>query len=135
MHTKRAPISNQARKGGCSNSATDRAYTGLLQSVILLAMTGAENTIRPPTANRPPAVQGKPEAGAAAALALPRPMELKYNAGFGNEFATEALPGALPAHNNPRRCPYGLYAEQLSGTAFTAARRTSDFLPGARVRL
>src|SRR5438067_4325027 len=43
--------------------------------------------------------------------------------GFGNEFATEALPGALPAHrNSPQRVPYGLYAEQLSGTAFTAPR-------------
>ncbi|WP_240161032.1 homogentisate 1,2-dioxygenase [Burkholderia sp. Ax-1719] len=43
--------------------------------------------------------------------------------GFGNEFATEALPGALPAgQNSPQRCAYGLYAEQLSGTAFTAPR-------------
>ena len=42
----------------------------------------------------------------------------------GNEFSSEALPGALPARqNNPRVCPYGLYAEQLSGTAFTAPRR------------
>ncbi|MGV7207547.1 homogentisate 1,2-dioxygenase [Oxalobacteraceae bacterium A2-2] len=46
-----------------------------------------------------------------------------YLSGFGNEFATEALPGALPAHrNSPQRAPYGLYAEQLSGTAFTAPR-------------
>src|SRR3954466_9944887 len=46
-----------------------------------------------------------------------------YQSGFGNEFATEALPGALPAgQNSPQRCPYGLYAEQLSGTAFTAPR-------------
>jgi homogentisate 1,2-dioxygenase len=43
--------------------------------------------------------------------------------GFGNEFATEALPGALPrGRNSPQRCPFGLYAEQLSGTAFTAPR-------------
>ncbi|WP_322043071.1 homogentisate 1,2-dioxygenase [Paraburkholderia sp. J67] len=43
--------------------------------------------------------------------------------GFANEFATEALPGALPAgQNSPQRCAYGLYAEQLSGTAFTAPR-------------
>jgi homogentisate 1,2-dioxygenase len=43
--------------------------------------------------------------------------------GFGNEFATEALPGALPAHrNSPQRAPYGLYPEQLSGTAFTMPR-------------
>ncbi len=46
-----------------------------------------------------------------------------YQSGFGNEFATEALPGALPiGQNSPQQCPYGLYAEQLSGTAFTAPR-------------
>jgi len=46
-----------------------------------------------------------------------------YQSGFGNEFASEALPGALPAHqNSPQRAPYGLYAEQVSGTAFTAPR-------------
>ena len=42
--------------------------------------------------------------------------------GFGNEFASEdpRCPGALPEkQNNPQKCPYGLYAEQLSGTAFT----------------
>lgn len=50
-------------------------------------------------------------------------MSLQYLSGFGNEFATEALPGALPVgRNSPQRCPYGLYAEQLSGTAFTAPR-------------
>ena len=48
---------------------------------------------------------------------------LRYQTGFGNEFATEALPGALPEHqNSPQQAPYGLYAEQLSGTAFTAPR-------------
>ena len=46
-----------------------------------------------------------------------------YQSGFGNEFATEALEGALPiGRNSPQRCAYGLYAEQLSGTAFTAPR-------------
>ena len=46
--------------------------------------------------------------------------------GFGNEFASEALPGALPAgRNSPQRCAYGLYAEQLSGTAFTAPRHAN----------
>lgn len=46
-----------------------------------------------------------------------------YMPGFGNEFSTEALPGALPARgNNPQKVKYGLYAEQLSGTAFTAPR-------------
>lgn len=48
---------------------------------------------------------------------------LRYQSGFGNEFATEALAGALPVHrNSPQRVSYGLYAEQVSGTAFTAPR-------------
>ncbi|MDX2040973.1 MAG: homogentisate 1,2-dioxygenase [Acidobacteriota bacterium] len=48
---------------------------------------------------------------------------LQYQTGFGNEFATEALPGALPVgQNSPQQVPFGLYAEQLSGTAFTAPR-------------
>jgi homogentisate 1,2-dioxygenase len=46
-----------------------------------------------------------------------------YLSGFGNEFATEALPGTLPeGQNSPQKPPRGLYAEQLSGTAFTAPR-------------
>jgi homogentisate 1,2-dioxygenase len=46
-----------------------------------------------------------------------------YQSGFGNSFSTEALPGALPVgRNSPQRCAYGLYAEQLTGTAFTALR-------------
>lgn len=50
--------------------------------------------------------------------------DLSYQSGFGNTFSSEALPGALPARgNNPRVCAYGLYAEQLSGTAFTMARK------------
>jgi homogentisate 1,2-dioxygenase len=49
--------------------------------------------------------------------------KLSYQSGFGNEFATEVLAGALPVgRNSPQRCAYGLYAEQLSGTAFTAPR-------------
>ncbi len=48
---------------------------------------------------------------------------LLYQSGFGNEFATEALPGALPiGQNSPQQAPFSLYAEQLSGTAFTAPR-------------
>src|SRR5689334_1027461 len=48
---------------------------------------------------------------------------LLYQSGFGNEFASEALAGALPVgQNSPQRVAYGLYAEQLSGTAFTAPR-------------
>ena len=53
-------------------------------------------------------------------------MSLQYMSGFGNEFATEALPGALPVgRNSPQKCPYGLYAEQISGTAFTAPRASN----------
>ena len=49
---------------------------------------------------------------------------MNTQSGFGNEFATEAVPGALPVgQNSPQRPPLGLYAEQLSGTAFTAPRR------------
>ena len=49
--------------------------------------------------------------------------QLKYQTGFGNEFATEAVKGALPiGQNSPQRAPLGLYAEQFSGTAFTAPR-------------
>ena len=53
-------------------------------------------------------------------------MGLQYQTGFGNHFATEALAGALPeGRNSPQRCAYGLYAEQFSGTAFTAPRHSN----------
>jgi homogentisate 1,2-dioxygenase len=46
-----------------------------------------------------------------------------YQTGFGNSFESEALQNALPrGRNNPRQVPFGLYTEQLSGTAFTAPR-------------
>jgi homogentisate 1,2-dioxygenase len=49
--------------------------------------------------------------------------EYTYQRGFGNEFVSEAVPGAVPAgRNSPQRAPLGLYAEQLSGTAFTQPR-------------
>ena len=52
-----------------------------------------------------------------------RTATFQYQPGFGNQFVTEAVPGALPVgRNSPQRAPYGLYAEQLSGTAFTAPR-------------
>ena len=63
--------------------------------------------------------------GSSASLAsgARREIEPGYQSGFANEFATEALPGALPqGRNSPQRVAYGLYAEQLSGTAFTAPR-------------
>jgi homogentisate 1,2-dioxygenase len=49
-----------------------------------------------------------------------------YQSGFGNEFATEAVAGTLPiGRNSPQRVAHGLYAEQLSGTAFTAPRHAN----------
>ena len=54
-------------------------------------------------------------------------MTSKYMPGFGNDFESEALPGALPiGQNSPQRCAYDLYAEQLSGSAFTAPRGTNE---------
>jgi homogentisate 1,2-dioxygenase len=50
-----------------------------------------------------------------------------YMTGFGNSFETEALPGALPiGRNSPQKCSYGLYAEQLSGSPFTAPRAANE---------
>ncbi|HEY4357172.1 MAG TPA: homogentisate 1,2-dioxygenase [Acidobacteriaceae bacterium] len=49
--------------------------------------------------------------------------DLKYQSGFGNEFATEAEAGALPVGQNaPQTSALGLYTEQVSGSAFTAPR-------------
>ena len=70
-----------------------------------------------PTSSASPGSPGSPGSPAAT---------LSYQSGFGNSFATEALPGALPVgRNSPQRAPYGLYAEQFSGTAFTAPRADS----------
>ena len=50
-----------------------------------------------------------------------------YMSGFGNGFETEALPGALPVgRNSPQRPAYGLYAEQISGSPFTAPRAANE---------
>jgi homogentisate 1,2-dioxygenase len=50
-----------------------------------------------------------------------------YLHGFGSHHESEALPGALPvASNSPQKPPYGLYAEKLSGTAFTAPRHQNQ---------
>src|ERR1035441_735072 len=52
--------------------------------------------------------------------------EVRYQSGFGNEFATEAVAGALPVGQNaPQKHPLGLYTEQFSGTPFTAPRATN----------
>jgi homogentisate 1,2-dioxygenase len=64
---------------------------------------------------------------------------LSYQSGFLNRFATEALTGALPqGQNSPQKVPFGLYAEQFSGTAFTTPRHLNRhtwlyrILPSAR---
>src|SRR5215470_518361 len=50
-----------------------------------------------------------------------------YMSGFGNSFETEALPGALPlGRNSPQKVNYGLYAEQLSGSPFTAPQAANQ---------
>ena len=65
---------------------------------------------------KPPQVTPGPEKG-----------QSLYMSGFGNGFETEALPGALPiGRNSPQKCAYGLYAEQLSGSPFTAPRATNE---------
>jgi len=49
--------------------------------------------------------------------------KLAYQRGFGNTFSSEAVKGALPVgQNSPQRAPRGLYAEGVSGSAFTAPR-------------
>jgi len=51
---------------------------------------------------------------------------LRYQIGFGNEFATEALAGALPiGQSNPQKPAFGLYTEEINGTTFTAPRAQS----------
>ena len=50
-----------------------------------------------------------------------------YMSGLGNSFETEALPGALPVgRNSPQKVNYGLYAEQLSGSPFTAPQASNQ---------
>ena len=49
--------------------------------------------------------------------------QTRYMCGFANLFATEAVKNTLPeGMNSPQKAPHGLYAEQLSGSAFTAPR-------------
>ncbi|KAJ5782585.1 hypothetical protein N7457_004359 [Penicillium paradoxum] len=51
------------------------------------------------------------------------PEKYEYQTGFAANLETEAIKGALPiGQNSPQKCPYGLYAEKISGTAFTAPR-------------
>ena len=82
--------------------------------------TDTETVDRAAAAHAPASQPAAPQPGS------PPGQPLAYQSGFGNEFASEALPGALPVgRNSPQRCPYGLYAEQLSGTAFTAPRHAN----------
>lgn len=63
---------------------------------------------------------------ASEAVLSPRDGSIAYMTGFENSFATEAVAGALPLmRNSPQKAPLGLYAEQLSGSAFTAPRHTN----------
>lgn len=56
-------------------------------------------------------------------MTTPTLPQRRYLSGFGNQFATEAVPGALPhGRNSPQRAPLNLYAELVSGSAFTAPR-------------
>ena len=69
----------------------------------------------------------KPASGAGPVVQWTKATAAGYMPGFGNDFETEALPGALPVgQNSPQRMAYGLYAEQLSGSPFTAPRGTNE---------
>src|SRR5215208_4214129 len=60
-------------------------------------------------------------------LGLSTVLDAKYMSGFGNTFETEALPAALPVgRNSPQKVNYGLYAEQLSGSPFTAPQASNQ---------
>ncbi|KAG9101952.1 hypothetical protein FRC06_002464 [Ceratobasidium sp. 370] len=55
--------------------------------------------------------------------------------GFGNKFASEAVPGVLPdGQNSPQKCAYDLYAEQITATAFVAPRKDNQYAWLYRIR-
>ncbi|KAG8707931.1 hypothetical protein FRC08_000215 [Ceratobasidium sp. 394] len=59
----------------------------------------------------------------------------QYQVGFGNRFASEAVPGVLPqGQNSPQKCAYDLYAEQITGTAFVAPRKDNQIAWLYRIR-
>ncbi|RDB26239.1 Homogentisate 1,2-dioxygenase [Hypsizygus marmoreus] len=59
----------------------------------------------------------------------------RYQVGFGNRFASEALPNTLPhAQNSPQKCRYDLYAEQLTGTPFATPRAQNLYAWLYRIR-
>src|SRR3954463_1709900 len=64
--------------------------------------------------------------GVSPGIGLRPALGAKNTSGFGNTFETEALPGALPVgRNSPQKVNYGLYAEQLSGSPFTAPQASN----------
>jgi homogentisate 1,2-dioxygenase len=68
-----------------------------------------------------------PESRTGPARKRPADAPPQYMSGFGNTFETESLPGALPVgRNSPQKVNYGLYAEQLSGSPFTAPQATNE---------
>ena len=81
----------------------------------------------------PPHANGATKRPRPAATKKPAPADddagweaLEYACGFGNQVSTEAVPGTLPiGQNSPQLVAHGLYAEQLSGTAFTCPRATN----------
>ncbi len=61
--------------------------------------------------------------------------DLRYQSGFGSYFSTEALENTLPVgQNSPQKVNHGLYAEQLSGAAFTEPRTTNVYSWLFRIR-
>jgi homogentisate 1,2-dioxygenase len=69
----------------------------------------------------------RPATPARARTSRAQPLAPRYMSGFGNSFETEALAGALPiGRNSPQRVNYGLYAEQLSGSPFTAPQASNQ---------
>jgi homogentisate 1,2-dioxygenase len=59
----------------------------------------------------------------------------RYQVGFGNRFATEAIPGTLPhAQNTPQKCKYNLYSEQLNGSPFISTRASLQHAWFYRIR-
>ena len=60
-------------------------------------------------------------------MATPASSLLFYQSGFGNQFSSEAVAGALPqGRNSPQQAPLGLVAELISGSAFTAPRHLNQ---------
>ena len=68
-----------------------------------------------------------PGAATAAVLHKDDASGISYQSGFGNTFESETVEGALPmGRNSPKKVPFDLYAEQLSGTAFTRPRHLNQ---------